>query len=394
MDTQKLDQTYIANTYARFPVTIVKGKGSLVWDDTGKEYIDLSTGIAVDIFGVADEEWMAAVTKQLGTLQHISNLYYTEPCVKLAQMLCEKTGMKKVFFGNSGAEANECAIKAARKWSEEKKGKDYSTIITLKNSFHGRTITTLAATGQDVFHHDFTPLTEGFVYAEPNDLADLEQLIKANKCAAVMMEVVQGEGGVMPLDEAYVKGAAKLCEQYDLLLICDEVQVGNGRSGKLYGYMHYGVQPDIVSTAKGLAGGLPLGATLLGEKVQDVLSAGTHGSTFGGNPVACAGALSVLEQIDDAFLEAVKQKGAWLTAELEKIPGVKDVSGLGLMLGFSVEGCKSADIKAKALDNGLVVLTAKDRVRLLPPLAITEEELSDGLLRLAAAIREVQEAAH
>ena len=259
MDTQKLDQTYIANTYARFPVTIVKGKGSPARAATGKEYIDLSTGIAVDIFGVADEEWMAAVTKQLGTLQHISNLYYTEPCVKLAQMLCEKTGMKKVFFGNSGAEANECAIKAARKWSEEKKGKDYSTIITLKNSFHGRTITTLAATGQDVFHHDFTPLTEGFVYAEPNDLADLEQLIKANKCAAVMMEVVQGEGGVMPLGEAYVKGAAKLCEQYDLLLICDEVQVGNGRSGKLYGYMHYGVQPDIVSTAKGLGGGLPLG---------------------------------------------------------------------------------------------------------------------------------------
>ena len=198
MDTQKLDQAYIANTYARFPVTIVKGKGSLVWDDTGKEYIDLSTGIAVDIFGVADEEWVAAVTKQLGTLQHISNLYYTEPCAKLAQMLCEKTGMKKVFFGNSGAEANECAIKAARKWSEEKKGKEYATIITLKNSFHGRTITTLAATGQDVFHHDFTPLTEGFVYAEPNDLADLEQLIKTNKCAAVMMEVVQGEGGVMP----------------------------------------------------------------------------------------------------------------------------------------------------------------------------------------------------
>ena len=252
MDTQKLDQAYIANTYARFPVTIVKGKGSLVWDDTGKEYIDLSTGIAVDIFGVADEEWVAAVTKQLGTLQHISNLYYTEPCAKLAQMLCEKTGMKKVFFGNSGAEANECAIKAARKWSEEKKGKEYATIITLKNSFHGRTITTLAATGQDVFHHDFTPLTEGFVYAEPNDLADLEQLIKTNKCAAVMMEVVQGEGGVMPLDEAYVKGAAKLCEEYDLLLICDEVQVGNGRSGKLYGYMHYGIQPDIVSTAKGL----------------------------------------------------------------------------------------------------------------------------------------------
>ena len=210
MDIQKLDQTYIAGTYARFPVTIVKGKGSLVWDENGKEYIDLSTGIAVDIFGVADEQWMAAVTKQLGTLQHISNLYYTEPCAKLAQLLCEKTGMKKVFFGNSGAEANECAIKAARKWSEDKKGKEYSTIITLKNSFHGRTITTLAATGQDVFHHDFLPLTDGFVYAEPNDLADLARLIAENKCAAVMMEVVQGEGGVMPLDEAYVKGASGL----------------------------------------------------------------------------------------------------------------------------------------------------------------------------------------
>ena len=316
MDTQKLDQTYIANTYARFPVTIVKGKGSLVWDDTGKEYIDLSTGIAVDIFGVADEEWMAAVIKQLGTLQHISNLYYTEPCAKLAQMLCEKTGMKKVFFGNSGAEANECAIKAARKWSEEKKGKEYSTIITLKNSFHGRTITTLAATGQDVFHHDFTPLTEGFVYAEPNDLDELEQLIKANKCAAVMMEVVQGEGGVMPLDEAYVKGAAKLCEQYDLLLICDEVQIGNGRSGKLYGYMHYGVQPDIVSTAKGLAGGLPLGATLLGEKVQNVLSAGTHGSTFGGNPVCCAGAINVLSRLDEEMLAGVEERSAYIKQAL------------------------------------------------------------------------------
>ena len=351
MDIQKLDQTYIAGTYARFPVTIVKGKGSLVWDENGKEYIDLSTGIAVDIFGVADEQWMAAVTKQLGTLQHISNLYYTEPCAKLAQLLCEKTGMKKVFFGNSGAEANECAIKAARKWSEEKKGKDYSTIITLKNSFHGRTITTLAATGQDVFHHDFTPLTEGFVYAEPNDLANLEQLIKANKCAAVMMEVVQGEGGVMPLDEAYVKGAAKLCEQYDLLLICDEVQVGNGRSGKLYGYMHYGVQPDIVSTAKGLAGGLPLGATLLGEKVQDVLSAGTHGSTFGGNPVCCAGAINVLSRLDEKMLEGVEERSAYIKQELAGAKGVLGVSGLGLMLGIQTEK-NASDIIAACREKG------------------------------------------
>ncbi len=378
MDTQKLDQTYIANTYARFPVTIVKGKGSLVWDDTGKEYIDLSTGIAVDIFGVADEEWMAAVTKQLGTLQHISNLYYTEPCVKLAQMLCEKTGMKKVFFGNSGAEANECAIKAARKWSEEKKGKDYSTIITLKNSFHGRTITTLAATGQDVFHHDFTPLTEGFVYAEPNDLANLEQLIKDNKCAAVMMEVVQGEGGVMSLDEAYVKGAAKLCEQYDLLLICDEVQVGNGRSGKLYGYMHYGVQPDIVSTAKGLAGGLPLGATLLGEKVQDVLSAGTHGSTFGGNPVCCAGAINVLSRLDEKMLEGVEERSAYIKQELAGAKGVLGVSGLGLMLGIQTEK-NASDIIAACREKGVLVIKAKDKLRLLPALNIPMEQLQKAV---------------
>ena len=378
MDTQKLDQTYIANTYARFPVTIVKGKGSLVWDDTGKEYIDLSTGIAVDIFGVADEEWVAAVTKQLGTLQHISNLYYTEPCVKLAQMLCEKTGMKKVFFGNSGAEANECAIKAARKWSEEKKGKDYSTIITLKNSFHGRTITTLAATGQDVFHHDFTPLTEGFVYAEPNDLANLEQLIKANKCAAVMMEVVQGEGGVMPLDEAYVKGAAKLCEQYDLLLICDEVQVGNGRSGKLYGYMHYGVQPDIVSTAKGLGGGLPLGATLLGEKVQDVLTPGSHGSTFGGNPVCCAGALSILHRLDGPLLQSVQEKSDFIVKALTGAKGVRSVTGLGLMLGVETER-PVKDVISECMARGVLVISAKNKVRLLPALNIPMAQLEQAV---------------
>ena len=383
MDTQKLDQTYIANTYARFPVTIVKGKGSLVWDDTGKEYIDLSTGIAVDIFGVADEEWMAAVTKQLGTLQHISNLYYTEPCVKLAQMLCEKTGMKKVFFGNSGAGANECAIKAARKWSEEKKGKEYATIITLKNSFHGRTITTLAATGQDVFHHDFTPLTEGFVYAEPNDLADLEQLIKTNKCAAVMMEVVQGEGGVMPLDETYVKGAAKLCEEYDLLLICDEVQVGNGRSGKLYGYMHYGIQPDIVSTAKGLAGGLPLGATLLGEKVQNVLTAGTHGSTFGGNPVCCAGAINVLNRLDENMLAGVEERSAYIKRELTGAKGVLGVSGLGLMIGIQTEK-NASDIIAACREKGVLVIKAKDKLRLLPALNIPMEQLKKAVAVIKA----------
>ncbi len=375
MDIQKLDQTYIAGTYARFPVTIVKGKGSLVWDENGKEYIDLSTGIAVDIFGVADEQWMAAVTKQLGTLQHISNLYYTEPCAKLAQLLCEKTGMKKVFFGNSGAEANECAIKAARKWSEDKKGKEYSTIITLKNSFHGRTITTLAATGQDVFHHDFLPLTDGFVYAEPNDLADLARLIA---CAAVMMEVVQGEGGVMPLDEAYVKGAAKLCQENDLLLICDEVQIGNGRSGMLYGYMAYGVQPDIVSTAKGLAGGLPLGATLLGEKVQNVLSAGTHGSTFGGNPVCCAGAINVLERLDEAMLQGVQARSAYIKQDLTGAKGVIGVSGLGLMLGIQTEK-NAADIIAACREKGVLVIKAKDKLRLLPALNIPMDQLAKAI---------------
>lgn len=378
MDIQKLDQTYVANTYARFPVTIVKGKGSLVWDDAGKEYIDLSTGIAVDIFGVADEQWMAAVTAQLGTLQHISNLFYTGPCAQLAQMLCEKTGMKKVFFGNSGAEANECAIKAARKYAEDKKGKEYCTIITLKNSFHGRTITTLAATGQDVFHHDFTPLTEGFVYAEPNDLADLERLLAENKCAAVMMEVVQGEGGVMPLDEAYVKGAAKLCAEQDVLLICDEVQIGNGRSGMLYGYMNYGVQPDIVSTAKGLAGGLPLGATMLGEKVKDVLDAGSHGSTFGGNPVCCAGAINVLSRLDEAMLAGVRERSAYIRQELEGAKGIVSVSGLGLMLGIKTEK-DAAGIIAACREKGVIVIKAKDKLRLLPALNIPMEQLKKAV---------------
>ena len=378
MDIQKLDQTYVANTYARFPVTIVKGKGSLVWDDAGKEYIDLSTGIAVDIFGVADEQWMAAVTAQLGTLQHISNLFYTGPCAQLAQMLCEKTGMKKVFFGNSGAEANECAIKAARKYAEDKKGKEYYTIITLKNSFHGRTITTLAATGQDVFHHDFTPLTEGFVYAEPNDLADLERLLAENKCAAVMMEVVQGEGGVMPLDEAYVKGAAKLCAEQDVLLICDEVQIGNGRSGMLYGYMNYGVQPDIVSTAKGLAGGLPLGATMLGEKVKDVLDAGSHGSTFGGNPVCCAGAINVLSRLDEEMLAGVRERSAYIRQELEGAKGIVIVSGLGLMLGIKTEK-DAAGIIAACREKGVIVIKAKDKLRLLPALNIPMEQLKKAV---------------
>ena len=378
MLTQTLDQQYLAHTYNRFPLEIVGGKGSLLRGADGREYIDLGSGIGVNIFGMDDDEWRDAVTAQLGRFQHVSNLYSSEPAAKLAQMLCERTGLKRVFFSNSGAESNECAIKAARKWAAEHKGPEYCSIITLRGSFHGRTLGTLAATGQDVFHHDFLPLTDGFVYAEPNDLADLARLIAENKCAAVMMEVVQGEGGVMPLDEAYVKGTAKLCQENDLLLICDEVQIGNGRSGMLYGYMAYGVQPDIVSTAKGLAGGLPLGATLLGEKVQNVLSAGTHGSTFGGNPVCCAGAINVLERLDEAMLQGVQARSAYIRQELAGAKGVIGVSGLGLMLGIQTEK-NAADIIAACREKGVLVIKAKDKLRLLPALNIPMDQLAKAV---------------
>ena len=374
MNIPQLDNTYIANTYARFPVTIARGKGSLVWDENGKVYIDMATGIAVNSFGIADPAWIRAVTEQLCTVQHASNLYYTAPDAQLAQLLCEKTGMKKVFFSNSGAEANECAIKAARKYAADHKGPEYSTIITLKNSFHGRTITTLAATGQDVFHHDFLPLTEGFAYAEANNLDDLKAQVAAHKCAAIMMEVVQGEGGVIPLTQEFVKGAARLAAEQDLLLICDEVQIGNGRSGKLYGYMHYGITPDIVSTAKGLGGGLPLGATLLGEKVQDVLTPGSHGSTFGGNPVCCAGALSILHRLDGPLLQSVQEKSDFIVSSLTGAKGVKSVTGLGLMLGVETER-PVKDVIADCMERGVLVISAKNKVRLLPALNIPMAQL-------------------
>lgn len=378
MNIPQLDNTYIANTYARFPVTIARGKGSLVWDADGKVYIDMATGIAVNSFGIADPAWIRAVTEQLCTVQHTSNLYYTAPDAQLAQLLCEKTGMKKVFFSNSGAEANECAIKAARKYAADHKGPEYSTIITLKNSFHGRTITTLAATGQDVFHHDFLPLTEGFAYAEANNLDDLKAQVAAHKCAAIMMEVVQGEGGVIPLTQEFVKGAAQLAAEQDLLLICDEVQIGNGRSGKLYGYMHYGITPDIVSTAKGLGGGLPLGATLLGEKVQDVLTPGSHGSTFGGNPVCCAGALSILHRLDGPLLQSVQEKSDFIVSSLTGAKGVRSVTGLGLMLGVETER-PVKDVIADCMARGVLVISAKNKVRLLPALNIPMAQLEQAV---------------
>ena len=304
MTVKEIDKQYIANTYARFDLQLVSGNGSLVYDETGKEYIDLGTGIAVNAFGVNDQEWKNAVTAQLSKIQHTSNLYYSEPCALLAKTLCERTGMKKVFFSNSGAEANETAIKAARKYGEIKKGKDYYEIVTLKNSFHGRTITTLSATGQEVFHEHFTPMTDGFVHATANDIDELKAIVKTHKCCGVMIELVQGEGGVTVLDKEYVKAVETLCLEEDMLLVIDEVQTGNGRTGALYAYMDYGITPDVVTTAKGLGGGLPIGATMLGQKAESLFTPGLNGSTFGGNPVCAAGALSVINRIDESLLTA------------------------------------------------------------------------------------------
>lgn len=385
MDIKEKDKFYVANTYARFPVTIVSGKGALVYDENGKEYIDMGSGIAVNTFGMCDEEWVSAVAKQLTACQHTSNLYYTEPCVKLAEMLCEKTGMKRVFFGNSGAEANEGAIKAARKYAFEKKGKDYYKILTLNNSFHGRTITTLAATGQDAFHNDFLPLTEGFVYTDANDVEMLKKTVSENKLAAIMFETVQGEGGVMPLTEEFVKAISEICEKEDILMIVDEVQTGNGRTGMLYGYMNYGISPDIVTTAKGLGGGLPIGAVMFGEKTKDVLTSGTHGSTFGGNPVVCAGAVNILSRLTYGFLEDVKRKSKYIIDELSKANGVKSVTGLGLMLGIETEKDASEVIKI-CQENGVLPIKAKNKVRLLPPLNITDNELVKAISVIKKAV--------
>lgn len=384
-DIKANDNTYIANTYARFPLQIVKGKGAVAYDETGKKYIDLGAGIAVNSFGYADDVWQEAVIAQVRALQHTSNLYYTEPCVKLAKMLCERTGMCRVFFSNSGAEANECAIKTARRYSFLKYGEGRHTIITLKNSFHGRTITTLAATGQDSFHTEFGPFTEGFVYAAPGDIPELHRLTDENACAAIMIETIQGEGGVNELPADYIAEIVKLGKEKDILIIVDEVQTGNGRTGELYSFMHYGFTPDIVSTAKGLAGGLPLGATMLGEKVKDTLTPGSHGSTFGGNPVCCAGAVSVLERIDDAFLADVRKKSDYIRTQLEGAPGVVSVSGRGLMLG--IECMRPAkEVIADCLAGGVLVLSAKTKVRLLPPLSIGFDELAEAIAILKEAL--------
>lgn len=387
MDVKARDAEYIASTYKRFPVELVGGKGAELIDSEGKKYIDLGSGIAVNLFGMNDEEWKSAVIAQLNKISHASNLYYTAPQTELAEMLCQRTGMKRVFFGNSGAEANECAIKVARKYASDKYGElARPVIVTLQNSFHGRTITTLSATGQDVFHHHFGPFTPGFLHVPANDITAMRDALEHQPVCGVMLEMVQGEGGVLPLDRTYVQEVAKICAEKDVILVVDEVQTGNGRTGTLFAYEQFGIHPDVVSTAKGIGGGLPLGVCLMGEKVQNTLTPSSHGSTFGGNPVATAGAVNILSRIDEALLADVRRKHDKLVDGLSKIKGVKSVAGLGLMLGIETEK-PAGEVANECLKRGVLVLTAKTKVRLLPPLVITDEQIETAI----AVMKEVIE---
>ncbi len=377
MTIKSIDKQYVLNTYNRFDLHLVEGKGSIVKDENGKEYIDLTTGIGVTAFGIADEKWTQAVTNQLCTLQHVSNLYYTSPCALLAKAICEKTSMSKVFFSNSGAEANECAIKVARKYAQDK-GYDRYNILTLNNSFHGRTLATLSATGQEHYHELFNPLPSGFVHADANDIDAVITTAKEQNVCAILIECVQGEGGVIKLDEDFVKAVYAYAKENDILFMVDEVQTGNGRTGELYAYMNYGIQPDVFTTAKGLGGGLPIGACVVGEKAQNVLGFGDHGSTYGGNPVACAGALSVFERLDDTLLADVKAKSEYIFTELSKAQGVDSVSGMGLMIGIKTKK-PVAEIIKECMNNGVLCLSAKDKLRLLPALNIDFEILKKAV---------------
>ena len=378
MDFQKVkeqDKQYIMNTYGRFDACIVKGKGAVCTDINGKEYVDFTSGIGVNSLGFADESWIKAVTEQAQSLAHISNLYYTLPDGELAQTLCEKTGYARAFFGNSGAEANEGAIKVARKYSFDKYGSGRSGIVTLVNSFHGRTVTTLAATGQDVFHNYFYPFTEGFSYAIANNFDDFMNVVDKTTCA-VMMEYIQGEGGVNALDKEYVQKVVKYCNKHDILVIADEVQTGIGRTGKLLCGEHFGVQADITTLAKGLGGGLPIGAVLVNDKLKDVLGASTHGTTFGGNPIVCAGANAVMKKVaNDAFLKEVELKGEKIRACLACCPEVKSLSGLGLMIGIEIEGSAS-ELRKRLLfeKHSFTGGAGVSTVRLLPALGITKAQ--------------------
>ncbi len=373
------DNENILNTYKRYNVVLTSGKGSTLIDENGKKYIDFNSGIGTNIFGICDDEWTKAVCDQAHKIQHTSNLYYSEPQTKVAKLLCEKTGMKKVFFSNSGAESNECAIKAARKYSFDKYGEGRNEIITLVNSFHGRTIATLSATGQDVFHQFFFPFVGGFKHAIANDIENLDSLITDKTCA-IMIETVQGEGGVNPLTPEFIKHIEKVCKEKDLVFIVDEVQTGNGRCGYLYSYMEYGVHPDVVTTAKGIAGGLPFGAILFSSKVENTLGYGQHATTFGGNPICASAAYSVISRIDDKLLNHVREMRAFIDEKLKNNKNVKSVSGKGLMVGIEIdEKYKAADIVAKGIENGVIALTAKNKIRLLPPLNISKEDLNKGL---------------
>lgn len=372
------DLKYIAPTYARFDVVLSHGSGAVVYDENEKRYIDLTAGIGVNSLGYANEEWADAVCHQVQTLQHVSNLYYSKPDSDVAKFLCEKTGFANMIFSNSGAEANEGAIKVARKYASDKYDAKRHEIITLVNSFHGRTITTLAATGQDHFHQHFDPFTPGFVYAIANDIEDMKVKMNDQTCA-VMMELIQGEGGVLPLEQEYVKKVEALCKEKDVLLIIDEVQTGVGRTGSLYAYQQYGIQPDIITTAKGLGNGLPIGGVLLGDKVKDVFGPGDHGTTFGGNPVACAGAQVVLSHMNEAFFEEIQAKGTYIKQRLQAMPHVVQINGMGLMIGVALDGISAKDVLLKCMDEGLLLLTAKDKLRMLPPLIIDMEQLKEAM---------------
>lgn len=388
-EIKQLDSDYIAQTYGRFNLALSHGKGCQVWDFEGNEYLDFTSGIGVNSLGWADEDWLKAVVHQASSLAHTSNLFFTEPSSRLAKKLAKASGLKRVFFANSGAEANEGAIKTVRKYSHDKYGKDRATVLTLVNSFHGRTISTLSATGQEIFHQHFFPFTKGFDHTPANELRVLETRLGQKDVCAIILEVVQGEGGVCSLDHEYLQGVQALCHQYDVLLIIDEVQTGIGRTGTMFAYQQFGLTPDIITLAKGLGGGLPIGAFVLGEKVQDTLGKSDHGSTFGANPVSCAGANAVLAKIDDAFLAEVKRKGEKLQKALAALPKVKSVSGLGLMIGVEFEeGTKAADIVAKCIEKGVLFLTAKTKLRLLPPLIINDEQIEKGI----ALLKEVLEA--
>lgn len=380
------EHQYLMPTYGRFDAALTHGKGAKAYDIDEKEYIDFTSGIGVNALGFCDDGWVKAVTEQALEIQHLSNLYYSPVQTRLAKTLCEKTGFDKVFFTNSGAEANECAIKLARKYSFETFDPSRTGIVCLKNSFHGRTITTLSATGQDVFHNYFFPFTGGFTFAEANDFNSVKACVNEETCA-VMIELIQGEGGVCPLERDFVLSLYDYCKENALLLIVDEVQTGMGRTGKLYCYENYGITPDIITSAKGLGGGLPIGACLCSRELGGVLSAGTHGTTYGGNPIVCAGALEVLSRVGNgAFLEEVQKKGAYMREKLLKMDNVKDVRGMGMMLGVVLKDGGARDIAAKCVQNGLLILTAKTLLRLLPPLTITYEEIDRGLAILQSCL--------